>query len=159
MNQVRLLVAAVILYFAWAGAGLKVPWPQDSMPSVAAPEPTAEQMEWAKPLAEKLPKMLAKDRQYLSDLYAAMHFVVGQDGKRSKPILPTTDAFIVLHGGSLQLAIEKAAVGKYPGLDDAIDQVFLAAAGPEPKQLDQPVRDKLLEACAVLSKAFRVNGE
>lgn len=155
----RFLVAAVILYFAWSGGTLAVPWPQKSMPQAVARQPTTDQMKWAEPLAALLPKMLPQDRQYLSDFYTAMHFVVQQDGGRSKPIIGTTDAFVVLQAGSLNLAIEKAAVGKYPGLDDAIDQVFFAAAGAEPRTIDPATREQLLAGCAVLAKAFRVNGE
>jgi hypothetical protein len=158
--EARHIVAGVLLFFAWRGGELGVKWPQLPLPTaaVAVPvaKPTADQLAWATELKAILPKMLVGDREYLSAFYDATKFVLTQDGERSTPIIGDTDKFTVFHAGSLQLAIQKKNVGKYPGLDKAIDAVFLAAAGADVKALDKDTRDKLIAACNVLTYAFKV---
>jgi hypothetical protein len=88
-----------------------------------------------------------------------MAFVLLRDGDRDKPIIGNTDQFAVFHAGTLNLAIEKANVGKYPGLDRAIDMTFFNAAGAESAVIDADRRTKLVAACGVLSWVFRVHGE
>lgn len=159
--EARHIVAAVILFFAWRGGELGMKWPQLPKPAavaVAAVKPTAEQLAWASELKAILPKMLPSDRQYLAAFYDATAFVLTQDGERSTPIIGDTDKFTVFHAGSLQLAIQKKNVGKYPGLDKAIDAVFLNAAGADVKAIDKATGEKLIAACNVLAHAFRING-
>jgi hypothetical protein len=155
-------VAGVILFFAWRGGELGMKWPQMPKPAaavaVAAVKPSAEQLAWASELKAILPKMLPADRQYLAAFYDATAFVLTQDGERSTPIIGDTDKFTVFHSGSLQLAIQKKNVGKYPGLDKAIDAVFLNAAGADVKAIDKATGEKLIAACNVLAHAFRING-
>jgi len=160
--EARHIVAAVILLFAWRGGNLSMKWPQMPLPAAAVAvkdvKPTAEQLAWAADLKAILPKMLPSDRQYLAAFYDATAFVMTQDGERSTPIIGDTDKFTVFHAGSLQLAIQKKNVGKYPGLDKAIDAVFLAAAGADVKAIDKATGEKLIAACNVLAYAFRING-
>jgi len=159
--EARYIVAAVILFFAWRGGELGLKWPQMPKPAAVAAvaaKPTAEQLAWASELKAILPKMLPSDRQYLAAFYDATAFVLKQDGERSTPIIGDTDKFTVFHAGSLQLAIQKKNVGKYPGLDKAIDAVFLAAAGADVKAIDKATGEKLIAGCNVLAYAFRING-
>jgi len=159
--EARYIVAAVLLVFAWRGGELGMKWPP--MPQAAAvakvEKPTQDQLAWAADLKTILPKMLPADREYLSAFYDATKFVLTQDGERSTPIIGDTDKFTVFHAGSLQLAIQKKNVGKYPGLDKAIDAVFLNAAGADVKSLDKDTREKLIAACNVLAYAFKVNSD
>jgi len=159
--EARYIVAAVLLVFAWRGGEMSVPWPQLLKPAaVAAVEkPATDQLAWAADLKAILPRMLPADREYLAAFYEATRFVLTQDGERSTPIIGDTDKFTVFHAGSLQLAIQKKNVGKYPGLDKAIDAVFLNAAGAEVKALDKDTREKLIAACGVLAYAFKVNSD
>jgi hypothetical protein len=158
-TALRLAVAVVILVFAWKGSVLDIQWPPPSTPAVVdnpVPVPDPALRAWAEPLRPILPKMLAGDRQYLSSLYDAMTFVVLRDGQRDDPIISTTQKFADFHSGSLRLAIDKAKVGQYPGLDRAIDQVFVSAAGADMKAIDADTRTKLSAACQVLSWAFSI---
>ena len=159
--EARHIVAGVILFFAWRGGELGMQWPQMPQPAAVAKveKPTQDQLAWAADLKAILPKMLPADRAYLSAFYDATRFVLTQDGERSTPIIGDTDKFTVFHAGSLQLAIQKKNVGKYPGLDKAIDAVFLNAAGADVKAIDRDTREKLLAACNVLAYAFRVNSD
>ena len=124
-----------------------------------APKPAPELLAWADQLKPILPKILPTDRAYLSSFYDAMAYIILRDGDRSTPLVTDTEKFAVLHAGSLQLAIEKAKVGKYPGLDDAIDSVFFNALGAEQKALDAPTRARLVAACGVLSWTLAVKHE
>lgn len=158
-TALRLAVAVVILVFAWKGSIVDMPWPPPSVPgAVDKPVPTPDEAlrAWAEPLRPILPKMLASDREYLANLYDAMTFVILRDGQRDAPIVSTTQKFADFHAGSLRLAIDKAKVGQYPGLDRAIDQVFVSAGGPEVKAIDADTRTKLVAACQVLSWAFAI---
>lgn len=157
----RHIVAAVLLVFAWRGGEMKMEWPQSLKPAavVTAEKPTPEQLAWATDLKAILPKMLPGDRAYLSAFYDATRYVLVQDGERSTPIIGDTDKFTIFHAGSLQLAIQKKNVGKYPGLDKAIDAVFFSAAGADVKAVDKDTRAKLIAACNVLTYAFKVNSD
>lgn len=159
MIPARYIVAVLLLFFSWKGASLDIPWPPASVKDTAIAKPPAELMAWAEPLRAILPKMLPKDRAYLSSFYDATTFVLLQDGQRSNPIISDTEKFSVFHAGSLNLAIEKANVGRYPGLDKAIDAVFFSALGAETAQLDKDRRTKLLAACSVLAYVFKIGGE
>lgn len=157
--EARYIVAAILLFFAWRGGELGISWPEPPRTAVATERPTDEQLKWAADLKPLLPKMLPADREYLASFYDALGYVVANDGDRSTPIIGDTEKFAVLHAGSLNLAIQKKNVGKYPGLDNAIDMVFFNAAGAEVSGLDKSLREKLVNACKTLSWAFKVGAD
>jgi hypothetical protein len=149
-------VGVVLLTFAWKGSALTIPWPPDKGGEVVMPQPEPVLLAWAEPLRPVLPRMLMKDREYLANFYDAMAFVLIRDAQRETPIVKTTGDFVLLHAGSLQMAIDKAAVGKYPGLGEAIDATFVNSIGADQRPLTTSERTKLTAACAVLSYVFRV---
>lgn len=152
-------VAAVLVFFAWKGADLSIPWPPNKAEDIVAPKPAPDLLALASPLKPILPKMMPSDRKYLANFYEAMAFVLLQDGERDQPIIGTTEQFVALHAGSLRLAIEKAKVGKYAGLGEAIDQTFLSAMGADQKKVDKDARGRLIAACGVLSWVFNIGHE
>jgi hypothetical protein len=155
----RYAVAVVLLVFAWRGSSLSIPWPPADTPAVVVPQPDETILAWAEPLRAVLPKMLPSDRQYLSSFYDAMSFVLIRDGRRDEPIIGTTQQFVTFHAGSLQLAIDRKNVGKYPGLAEAIDLTFVNAVGADVRALSPEDRTKLTAACSVLAYAFKVGGD
>lgn len=155
----RYVVAAVLIYFAWNGVKFDMTWPPKGEADTTIVSPPESQLAWAEPLKAILPKMLPADREYLSAFYDALGFVVFQDGSRSTPAITTSDQFVQLHAGSLNLAIQKKNVGKYPGLAQAIDQTFLAACGPESVSLTKESRMTLVSACNTLAWVFRIHHE
>jgi hypothetical protein len=162
-TALRLIVAGVILFFAWKGSVLDIAWPP-SQPDAVSPDkgperPSPQLLAWAEPLSPILPQMLPADRIYLSHLYDAMSFVLLRDGQREQPIIATTEQFAAFHANSLRLAIDRAKVGKYPGLDKAIDLAFFNANGPEVKPVDADSRAKLVSCCQVLSWALGIRGD
>lgn len=156
---VRYAVAAVLVLFAWKGADLSMLWPPQPTQDIVAPQPGPELLALAEPLKPILPKMLPADRKYLANFYEACAYIVLKDGDRPAPIIGTSDQFVVFHAGSLRLAIEKAKVGKYDGLGEAIDQVFVASLGADPKKLDASARNRIVATCGVLSWAFNIGHE
>lgn len=154
--EARWIVAVVILLFSWKGADVEFPWPPARPAKVTSSRPGDDVMAWATPVRPILPKMIVSDRVYLANLYDAMAFVLVRDRDRDDPIVSSTDKFASFHAGTLRLAIDKASVGKYPGLAAAIDQTFLAAAGAEIRPLDRDTSTKLIAACQVLSYVFAV---
>jgi hypothetical protein len=156
MKNARFVVAAVLIFFAWKGADLKVLWPPAAVVTPPAVPMPAGDWAWVAGLKPLLPKMLPADREYMSRFYAALAFVLERDGTRESPIIGTTDQFVAFHGGSLRLAIDKSSVGKYPGLAEAIDQSFIAAAGADPKKITAETRSKLAQCSQLLSGVFAI---
>jgi hypothetical protein len=157
--RVRVIVGVVLLVFAWKGSELTYSWPPAPAKDIKAPQPPAEIMAWAKPVAVILPKMTPADRNYLAHFYDALAFILIRDGERSEPIMSDTEKFATFHGGSLRSAIDREDVGKYPGLGEAIDQTFVTANGADIVAIDKDVRSRLVAACGALSWAFTIHGE
>lgn len=152
----RYIAVAVLLLFAWKGAELKVPWPPTGT-VINGEGPPKELLVWAKDLRPVVATMLPKDRAYLENLYDSMAFVLLRDGTYDQPVLTDTAKFVNFHSGTLRLAIDRANVGKYPGLGEAIDGVFFSAVGAEVKPVDADLRTKLVAACGVLSWTFGIH--
>lgn len=153
------IVAAVLLVFAWKGSELQLSWPPVTARDERPPKPAPELLAWAGSVGKILPKMTPTDRRYLATFYDAMAFVMLRDGDRESPIVSDSDKFITLHAGSLQLAIDRKDVGKYEGLGAAIDEAFVNAVGADPKKLDKETRGRIVAACGVLSWTFSIHGE
>lgn len=158
-STTRLVVAGVLLVFAWKGNEVTIPWPNPPAVTVTTPQPSPEILAMAAPVKEYLPKMTPKDRIYLGHFYDAVAHVLLRDGERDVPIVTDTKKFEAFHGGSLRLAVNKSDVGKYGDLGVAIDKVFLDAVGADEKSVDDDVRAKLVAACGALSWAFSIHGE
>ena len=155
-NNWRLFVAATLLFFAWKGNTIDIPWPPlGTGREIVKPEP--ETLAWVEDVPAD--KMLPKDRLYLSDMYDAMAWVMLRDRLRDKPVLTTNEDFVRFHAGSLQLSIDRGDVGKYPGLGKAVDQVFKDCLGTEVVQLGDDEYDLLVAACNALSWRFAIHGE
>lgn len=157
--QWRYAVAAILLVFAWKGSSVNLSWPPAPTPAVVIPKPQSVLIEWVEPLKPILPKMLVKDREYLASFYDALSFVLIRDAGRDEPIVRTTSDFVAFHAGSLQLAIDKANVGKYPGLGEAIDLSIINAIGADQRALSAEDRTKLTAACSTLAYAFKVGAD
>lgn len=153
----RYIVAGVILAFAWRGSVLDIPWPPKPFSEPVAPQPDPAILRWAENLGPIVAKMTPADRQYLANLYDAMAFVLLKDAKRDEPIISTTERFVRFHSGTLRLAIDRANVGKYTGLGEAIDEVFVNAVGADQRAIDEAARVKLVAACGVLSWVFSIH--
>lgn len=147
----RYIIVAALLLFVWKGAALDISWPPNGGVQIESATPDRESMAWASSVRPIVPKMLPTDAVYLARFYDAMVFVIGRDNVRPDPVIKTTDQFAAFHAGSLKLAIDKAKVGIYPGLDVAIDETFLNALGPSARTLTADDRRKIMDASAALA--------
>lgn len=154
--NLRYVLVAVLLFFSWKGAEINFDWPMPTLHASPVPKPDEEHLAWAKPARELVGGMLPSDRIYLANLYEAMTFVLARDFERNEPIIAATGDFVNFHTASLRLAIEKGKVGKYPGLDAAIDQTFMSALGADQQKLDETMQKKLLAATGALSYVFQI---
>lgn len=157
--EARHIVAGLLILFAWKGNVLDLTWPPAGTADIVAPVPSPELQAWATDVRPIADKMMPGDRAYLASFYDSLAFVLLRDRERkSGQIIQTTEDFVVFHGGSLEAAIDKKKVGLYPGLDKAIDKVFLTALGTdEPRQMTDDEKRRLVVACGVLSHVFGIN--
>lgn len=144
MSDLRTLVGIGLIVggFMLPSGGLVVP----VVP--APPKPT---------LSVELPLdgIPAERRAYFADIYDAMALVVERDGERSAPGVKTILDFTALHGGALQLSVDRDQVGVYPGLGEAIDKAFAGHVGDDNVPVSGDVRAKLAEVCRALAWEFR----
>lgn len=167
---------AVVLWFLWADRVGTLKYP-DQVPQV---EPIAAPDEAGKALVAgiKVDGILPADRIYYAGFYNSLDAVLLNDSKNDPRTLDTTEKFRRFHTGSLDFAIEKEKVGKYPGLGEGIDRAFtLAAAGVDPRNLTpedeakamtdgltprpmtNAMSDRLRAAARAIAWKFNINGE
>jgi len=105
----------------------------------ASPEKTG-------PVADALRKATRADRQTVAGIYAALADITERDAGK---LIPTTAVWRKVHADSLRLAVGGTdLVGRYPGLDNAVEQVMAAHVS-----LDNVAMDA--ERVAALAKACR----
>lgn len=154
----RIVVAGVLLWFAWRGSEVEFPWPNVENPKevqVVVPRPPTEILDLCGGVADKTKTMLPYDREYLSSFYIAMGVILQRDADRVDPVIKTTDQWVAFHAGSLQLAIDKKKVGKYEGLGEAVDLVFMEAIGADARKLSKTDLEKLSKVSAAISYVFK----
>jgi hypothetical protein len=91
------------------------------------------------------------DKARINGIYTALVAVLKKDaGKR----ITTTEQWADLQANTLQLAIDTP--GKYPGLDTAIEAVFLAKLGTDDVLPGTPeTQAKLIDACETIASSAR----
>jgi hypothetical protein len=91
------------------------------------------------------------DKARVNGIYTALAAVLKKDaGKR----ITTTEQWADLQANTLQLAIDTP--GKYPGLDTAIEAVFLAKLGTDDVLPGTPdTQAKLIDACETIASSAR----
>lgn len=88
----------------------------------------------------------AADKADVRGIYKALRTVVTRDaGKR----VVTTEQWRDLHANTLQLVVTQ--VNKYPGLDEAIEKVFLTTLGTDDVLPgNEQTRSKIIEGCDII---------
>ena len=88
----------------------------------------------------------AADRANIGGIYTGLKTVITRDNGQS---VNNTERWSALQARTLQLAVDQ--VGKYPGLDKAIEAVFLAEVGTDDVVPVTPdTVTKLVKACDVI---------
>lgn len=91
----------------------------------------------------------AQDRFHVFDIYSSMAKVIKRD---KGEFISTSEQFAKLQERALTMAIEQP--GKYPGLDKAIEAVFMSAFETDDVvAITEPVRENLIKACEVIAKS------
>jgi hypothetical protein len=93
----------------------------------------------------------AADKLRIRDVYSALSVILKRDaGTR----VTTTEQWADLQANTLRLAIDQP--GKYPGLDRAIEAVFLAKVGTDDVVPGTPeTQAKLIDACDTIAASAR----
>lgn len=102
-----------------------------------------------KTLLEILKPATPEDLARINGVYSALGVVLARDsGER----VTTTEQWAELQARTLQLAIDTP--GKYKGLDDAIETVFLKTVGTDDVMPNNPdTQKKLVTACEIIANS------
>ena len=96
----------------------------------------------------------AADKANVNGIYTALATILRRDIAKPPMRITTTEKWADLQANTLQLAIEQ--VGKYPGLDVAIEAVFLAKVGTDDVVQGSPeTHAKLIDACETIASSAR----
>lgn len=96
----------------------------------------------------------AADKANVNGIYTALATILRRDIAKPPARITTTEQWADLQANTLQLAIEQ--VGKYPGLDKAIEAVFLAKLGTDDVLPGTPdTQAKLIDACETIASSAR----
>lgn len=92
------------------------------------------------------------DKARIDGMYSGLANVVRRDKAN---LITTTERWALVQANTLDEAVEE--VGKYPGLDKAIDDVFVSALGTrDVLSVDDSVKQKLENACLIIANSARV---
>lgn len=95
----------------------------------------------------------AEDRARIRDVYLALKTILQRPS--APTLISTTEKWAELQARTLNLAIDE--VGKYPTLDQAIEQVFLTTVGTDDVLPGNPeTLKKLTEACDIVANSAAV---
>jgi hypothetical protein len=138
---------AVILWLAGAMLAVSLLFPNGfSSPKPAAVPGTPKVTD--KTLLEILEPATPEDLARINGVYSALGVVLARDsGKR----ITTTEQWAELQASTLQLAIDTP--GKYKGLDDAIETVFLKTVGTDVMPNNPDTQKKLVTACEIIANS------
>jgi hypothetical protein len=140
-----------LVWLAGALLALALLFP-NGLPSVQKPvapvTPSAPVVTDAK-IVELLKDAAPEDRARIYGIYTGLKTVIARDNGQ---LVSTTDKWATLQANTLKLAVDKAGV--YPGLDTAIEAVFLAAVGTDDVvSVTADVVAKLQTACDTIANS------
>lgn len=94
------------------------------------------------------------DRGRIIGIYDGMRTVLSRDVDKNLNRINTTEKWAELQSRTLELAVDQ--VGKYPGLDTAIEDVFMRVVGTDDVLPVNPeTHQKLLKACEIVANSAR----
>lgn len=138
---VALAAVGLVLFSVAFPNGVSVPF-LSGRPAVVVPD-DAISAEPDAAIVAALRDASSADRGRIVGVYTGLRTVLRRDkGER----VSNTEKLAELHANTLQLAID--SVGKYPGLDVAIDNVFKTTVGTDDVVAASPdILNKLVKAC------------
>lgn len=146
MKKLVLVAGAFLLFSLLFPNGITLPAVQ---PAVVAPVVPA--VDTDSKIVELLKEATPEDKARVVSIYDGMRFVLARDkGER----IGSTEKWADFQANTLQLAVEQ--VGRYPGLDDAIEAVFAKQVGTDDVvPTNDETRQKLLKACEIIAASAR----
>lgn len=95
----------------------------------------------------------AADKRRIYGVYSGLAHVLKRDAGK---LMRTTEQWALVQANTLDNAIDTQAVGKYPGLDVAINDVFLRVMGTDEVTPNNPdTQAKLIRACTIIADSAR----
>lgn len=92
------------------------------------------------------------DKARVDGVYSGLAYGIARD---KGTLITTTEKWALLQSNTLDIAIETP--GEYPGLDVAIEDVFVKALGTKEVLPGNPeVQQKLIDACTTIANSARV---
>lgn len=142
MKKLVWVAGAVLLFALVYPNGITLP---------TKPEPTDVVVVPAAPKDAKIVELLKAatptDKARVQSIYSGLAAVLRRDAVKKR--LKTTEQWAELQAATLDLAVDQ--VGKYPGLDVAINDVFLATVGTDDVlPNNDETRGKLIKACEII---------
>lgn len=140
----------------WAAAllvGLSIVYPNGiTLPQPAPVVVPEAPVETDAAIVTLLKEATPEDKGRVVSIYEGMTFVLNRDkGQR----INTTEKLAEWQANTLQLAVEQ--VGKYPGLDVAIDNVFKRVLGTDDVlPATAETQQKLINACEIIANSAKV---
>jgi hypothetical protein len=123
------------------------PVPTPSPAPTPAPSPTDTDTNIVSVLAHAT----ADDKARVASIYTGLRTVLLRD---KGELVNNTERFAVLQANTLKLAVDQ--VGKYPGLDVAIENVFKTAVGTDDVvPLTADVTAALVKACDIIANSAK----
>lgn len=145
MKKLVLIAGALLLFSFVFPNGISIPGVNPEVVVPVAP------VETDSTIVALLKDATAADKARVVSIYDGMRFVLSRDkGER----IGTTEKWADFQANTLQLAVEQ--VGKYPGLDDAIEAVFAKQVGTDDVvPANAETLPKLLKACEIIAASAR----
>lgn len=139
-----------------AGAVLLVSFVFPNGVAIPVVKPAVDVVEPSAAADAEISKLLrnadAADKGRVRSIYSGLASVLRRDATVKR--LRNTEQWAEVHAATLDLAVEQ--VGKYPGLDVAINDVFLRVVGTDDVMpANDSMRAKLIEACDVIVASAR----
>jgi hypothetical protein len=95
-----------------------------------------------------------EDKGRVASIYDGVRVVLSRDVEKNLNRINTTEKWAELQSRTLELAVDQ--VGKYPGLDTAIEDVFMRVVGSDDVLPVNPeTHQKLLKACEIIANSAR----
>jgi hypothetical protein len=147
MNNKLLWFAGAILAAAFLFPnGIDLARPVDPVPAPAPAPVPAPTVETDAKIVELLAAAAPEDKSRIVDVYTAMAVILKRDDGK---LVNTTEKWATFQTNTLTLAIDQP--GKYPGLDVAIEAVFLRVVGTDDVLPNNgETQMKLIKACDII---------
>ena len=102
------------------------------------------------PVSQALSSASSSDRAKVASIYASLADLIERDGGK---LIPTTAVWRAIYADALRLAAGGSGlVGRYPGLDRAVEEVLAQHYSLDNTPIDKALADKIAAGCRAVEK-------